>query len=59
MDLESVNNAVRINLIRGVSIMKRYDLTPSITRVIDLDDSLLFVNTEETKPSSGSGSVKQ
>jgi len=59
MDLESVNNAVRINLIRGVSIMKRYDLTPSITRVIDLDDSLLFVNTEEIKPSSGSGSVKQ
>ncbi|SGZ09006.1 Repressor protein CI [Moritella viscosa] len=36
-----------------VSIMERYELTPSITRVIDLDGSLLFVNTEETNPSSG------
>nr|WP_255550668.1 helix-turn-helix domain-containing protein [Moritella sp. 28] len=35
------------------SIMERYELTPSITRVIDLDGSLLFVNTEETKPISG------
>lgn len=36
-----------------VAIMERYELTPSITRVIDLDGSLLFVNTEETNPSSG------
>jgi len=33
--------------------MKRYELTPSITREIDLNGSLLFVNTEEKKPSSG------
>ena len=36
-----------------VAIMERYELTSSITRVIDLDGSLLFVNTEETNPSSG------
>jgi len=36
-----------------VAIMERYELTRSITRVIDLDGSLLFVNTEETNPSSG------
>jgi len=36
-----------------VPIMERYELTPSITRVIDLDGSLLFVNTEEVTPSSG------
>jgi len=36
-----------------VSIMERYELTPSISPVIDLDGSLLFVNTEETKPISG------
>ncbi len=40
-----------INL--DVAIMERYELTPSITRVIDLDGSLLFVNTEETKAISG------
>ncbi|PKH06689.1 helix-turn-helix domain-containing protein [Moritella sp. Urea-trap-13] len=33
--------------------MMRYGLTAAITRVIDLDGSLLFVNTEETTPSSG------
>ena len=36
-----------------VATMERYELTRSITRVIDLDGSLLFVNTEETNPSSG------
>ena len=33
--------------------MERYGLTPVNTRVIDLDGSLLFVNTDETTPSSG------
>jgi len=33
--------------------MERYGLTPTTTRVIDLDGSLLFVNTEEVTPSSG------
>ncbi|KXO13304.1 Repressor protein [Moritella sp. JT01] len=33
--------------------MERYGLTPATTRVIDLDGSLLFVNTEEITPSSG------
>lgn len=36
-----------------VTTMVHYELTPSITRVIDLNGSLLFVNTEETKPISG------
>ena len=54
--IEKITNGMldkseEINL--DVSIMKRYELTPSITRVIDLDGSLLFVNTEETNPSSG------
>jgi len=54
--IEKITNGMldkseEINL--DVSIMKRYELTPSITRVIDLDGSLLFVNTEETKPISG------
>lgn len=33
--------------------MERYGLIATSTRVIDLDGSLLFVNTEETSPSSG------
>ncbi|WP_366052179.1 helix-turn-helix domain-containing protein [Moritella sp.] len=54
--IEKITNGIldkseEMNL--DVSIMKRYELTPSITRVIDLDGSLLFVNTEETNPSSG------
>jgi len=54
--IEKITNGMldkseEINL--DVSIMKRYELTSSITRVIDLDGSLLFVNTEETNPSSG------
>jgi len=33
--------------------MERYSLTPASTRVIDLHGTLLFINTEETKPISG------
>ena len=36
-----------------VTTMERYGLTPANIRVIDLDGSLLFVNTEEINPSSG------
>jgi len=36
-----------------VVTMKRYGLTPDNIRVVDLDGSLLFVNTEEVNPNSG------
>lgn len=35
------------------TIMIRYCLTAASTRLIGLDGSLLFVNTEETIPSTG------
>ncbi|NQZ92318.1 MAG: hypothetical protein HRT97_08260 [Moritella sp.] len=47
----ALNNTEDMSL--DVTTMKRYGLTPANTRVIDLDGSLLFVNTEETNPSSG------
>lgn len=36
-----------------ITTMQRYGLEPENIRVIDLDGALLFVNTEETIPSSG------
>jgi len=36
-----------------ITTMERYGLKPENIRVIDLDGDLLFVNTEETIPSSG------
>lgn len=47
----SLDNTDEMSL--DTTTMKRYGLTSSNTRVIDLDGSLLFVNTEETIPSSG------
>ena len=47
----ALNNTEEMSL--DTTTMKRYDLTPANTRVIDLDGSLLFVNTEEIIPSSG------
>lgn len=46
-----ISDSSEINL--DFVAMARYGLTQSNTRIIDLDGTLLFINTEETKPISG------
>jgi hypothetical protein len=47
----SLDNTDEMSL--DTTTMSRYGLTPANTRVIDLDGSLLFINTKETKAISG------